>query len=140
MNKIEKILHAIVSLMITAILYLTYTGYLNGAYEQNPIARFIFETIYNYTNSWAISILIFIPIVIIGLYVAVVLIKRDYKNKPRAGQVFLTTLILLITPNTISIVFNLMWDNSFIAPAGAVLAVAYLIYEWFRPKIIKTKK
>ena len=135
MNKVEKILYAVASFMITAILYLTFAGYQRGAYEQNPVARFLFEIIYRYTGSWAVAILLFIPIAIVGLYVAVVLINRDYQNKnPRAGQIFLTAFILLILPNTISIVFHLMWDNSFIAPAGVVLAMIYLIYEWLKSK------
>lgn len=136
MNKVEKILYAVASLMVVAILYLTYVGYQRSGYEQNPVARLLFETIYRYTGNWAAAILLFIPITIIGLYIAAVLIKRDYQNKnPRAGQIFLTAFILLITPNTISIVFNLMWDNRFIAPAGFILAIVYLLYEWLRPKI-----
>lgn len=141
MNKIEKILYVVASLLLMAILYLTYVGYQRGGYEQNPVGRFLFETIYRYTGSWAVAILSFIPVAVIGLYVATVLIKRDYQNKnPRAGQIFLTAFIMLVAPNAMSIVLGLMWDNRFIAVAGVILAVVYLLYEWLRPKIpVKSK-
>lgn len=136
MNKIEKILYAVASLMVAVILYLTYVGYQRGGYEQNPVARFLFETIYRYTGSWNVAILLFIPIVIIGLYIAVVLIKRDYQNKnPRAGQIFLTAFILLVAPTTLNNILNLRLDNRFIAIPGVILIVIYLLYEWLRPKI-----
>jgi len=135
MNKIEKILYLVASSMVVAILYLTYVGYQRGGYEQNPVAKFLFEIIYRYTGNWGAAILLFIPVAIVGLYIALASIKRDYQNKnPRAGQIFLTAFILLVAPNTTSIVFGLMWDNRFIAPAGFILAIVYLLYEWLRPK------
>lgn len=130
MNKVERILYVVASSMLTVILYRTYAGHQRGGYEQNPVARFLFETIYSYTGSWSAAILSFIPIAIIGLYIATVLTKRDYQNRyPRIGQIFLTAFILLVAPNTVSIVFGLMLDNGFIAPAGIVLAAIYLLYE-----------
>lgn len=137
-SKIEKLLYAIASISVSIILYTTWIGFKKGGREANPIARKIFETFYFVFGSWKAAVLIFIPIVFLGLYAAVKLINRDYKTKfPKAGQVFLSAFILLILPNVVNNLFGFLWTNSFISLSGVGLAGLYLIFCLIYYKFLK---
>jgi hypothetical protein len=72
--------------MVTFTLYTSWVGYERGYGEINPILWKIVCAIRDYTGSWAWGILPFIPIVIIGIYVAAWFLDRDLEKSGYRGS------------------------------------------------------
>lgn len=128
MNLFETALFGIASGLTTFVLTTTWAGYERGAYEMNPGARFIFETLYRFSGSWFLSIAALTPLVILGLYLAVKLIGQG-------ARVFLICFILLILPAVLhdAIIIKLP-SNEVNLLFSFGLAGPYLLFEWLRRK------
>ncbi|HID60704.1 MAG TPA: hypothetical protein EYP46_02455 [Hadesarchaea archaeon] len=133
MGKLEKYLWVVAIAMVVIILVTTWIALERGGYEMNPIMWRLFKALHEFTGSWAVAVLPFIPVVCLGLYVMVRAIRWDLKGRgyPYGGRVVLVSFILLILPNTI---YNLGVKMSYglMVVSGFALIISYWIFEWFR--------
>lgn len=143
MTTLESALFGIFSAMITFTIGTTWIGYERGGREMNLVARWFFETVYQYTNSWFISIVAWIPLGVGAIFLAAKLVDRDVRksfNYPHTLRTGFIIMIFWLLPSVLhqARIFKLP-NNTFTFIWAAGGAVIYLLFEIISWKMSQKK-
>jgi hypothetical protein len=138
MNLVETALYGILSGMISFSLYTSWIGYEGGSYEINPVLWEIVKTVKGWTGSWAWGILPFIPISILGVYIAAKLVDRDLRKTGylHSFRVWFIGFILIQLPSVLhqSRIIRLPRESSLTFILSFVPVIVYVLFEvaWWK--------
>lgn len=137
----ESALYGVASALLTFMLISSWLGYQQAGYvaEFNPVAKGIFEWLYYLTGSLTLSVLVFVPLTIIGIFFAAILVDRDLKKSGylKSKQVVFSALIFLLIPNALYNARILKMDLRLLTVICLLAAGVYLLSQclfWKRDK------
>lgn len=130
--------------MMSFSLYTSWVGYERGSSEINPILWEMVKAIKGWTGSWAWGILPFIPISILGVYIAAKFVDRDLRKTgyPHSFRVWFISFILIQLPSTLhqSRIIRLPTRDPLVTfLLSFAPAVVYVLFEIVRWKMRKRK-
>ena len=138
LTKKEMVLFGIASALLAFMLISSWMGYKTAGYinEFNPVAKRIFEILYSVTGNLDVSVLVFVPLTILGIFFAVWIVERDLRKSgyTKGKEVTFITLIFLLIPNALYNAGILRIDLSLLTVICFGAAGIYLTIEWIRWK------
>lgn len=132
------VLFGIASALLAFMLISSWMGYKTAGYinEFNPVTKRIFEILYSMTGNLDVSVLVFVPLTILGVLFAAWTVDRDFRKSgyTKGKEVTFTTLIFLLIPNALYNAGILRIDLRLLTVICFGAAGIYLTTEWIRWK------